>query len=305
MTLSPTTRGILAMVGTSFLLIINDSLIKVVSDDLATGQIIVIRGLFATLGIGAFAAATGGFRRPAAALSRPVMLRGICEALAAITYLIALFNMPIANVTSIFQVTPLAITATGAIFLGERVGWRRWTAVAVGFLGVMIIARPDTDGFNVYTLLILACVVTVVVRDLATRSIPRSVPSSLVTTVSAFLVMLSGFTLYPFETWGPLDARSLGLLALASFFLVTAYMLMILAVRGTPLSTVAPFRYSSIPFAIAAGYIVWGDVPDMVTLVGIAIIVASGLYSFHRERKVRLEARAPAPPPYPMAAPIR
>jgi drug/metabolite transporter (DMT)-like permease len=280
-----TTRGIVAMVGACFVFMVNDTLIKVVSDHLATGQIILLRGLIASAGIVLFAWITGAFRQIRSAFSWPMLLRAIGESVGALLYLIALFNMPIANVSSIFQAVPLVITAVGALFLGARVGWRRWTAVAVGFVGVMIVVRPGPDGFNIYALSVLASVFVLVARDLATRRIAETVPLALVTAAGTVVVTMGGAAMLPFETWRPVSLGDVGLLALAAVFLVTGYALIVVATWRANVAAVAPFRYSSIPFAIVAGYLVWSDVPDPVTLFGMAVIIASGVYSFYRERK--------------------
>jgi drug/metabolite transporter (DMT)-like permease len=200
--------------------------------------------------------------------------------------------MPIASATIIFQAVPLTVTAGAALFLSERVGWRRWTAIVVGFLGVLIVVRPGLAGFDFAAILVLISVLFVSMRDLTTRSMPPIVPTLLVTLATAFSITIMGCLYGLAEDWVTPAAHDLMRLAGAGVFLSIGYAMGILAMRLGEMSLTASFRYVAVVLAIALGYLVWGDVPDTLTLVGSVIIVGAGLYTLYRENKV---ARAGQP----------
>jgi drug/metabolite transporter (DMT)-like permease len=205
------------------------------------------------------------------------------------------FHIPIANTNAILQVVPLMVTAAGALFLAEKVGWRRWTAIVVGFAGVMIVVRPGLAGFNAYALVALAAMVFITLRDMNSRLMPREIPALLIALVTGFFVGLSGpgIGLFLGETWLMPSWHSVGLIAIAIVFLVGGYLTSVIAMRHGDISVVAPFRYTVIVWAMIVGYLVFADVPDLPMLIGTAIIIATGVYTFHRERKqARLQAEA-------------
>ena len=278
--------GILAMLVASFGYIVNDTFAKVVSERLPTGEIIFIRGIFATLLIlGVVLISTGG-RMPGLPRSGAVVIRIAGEVCATILYLTALFNMPIANSTIILQVSPLMVTAASALFLAERVGWRRWSAVIAGFIGVVVIIRPGLAGFDAWSLVVIAAAVFIVVRDLATRLVPPSVSSLNVTLITSLSVTLLGAALAPIETWVMPSVMDVLFLAAAAVFILIAYFFMILTMRVGDPSVSSPFRYAIVVFAIGIGYVVWGDEPDLPMLLGTLIIVVTGVYTFRREARL-------------------
>jgi drug/metabolite transporter (DMT)-like permease len=282
-------RGILAMLACCLFFILNDTCVKAAGAAKPRGPIIVLRGIVTTVVIVAVAGRLGLLPSvPALAADRRILLRTTGEVGATVLYLTALLEMPIANISSIAQATPLAITAAGAIFLGERVGWRRWTAVTVGFIGILIIVRPGTEGFNAWALVALGSVLLVTLRDVTTRIIPATIPVAAITVVTSVSVMLSGvaYTLALGERWHWPTPVELLLVVGSGAFLLLGFVTVIVAMRHGDISVVAPFRYAFIPYAIAIGWLVWGDVPDAVTLVGIAVVVLTGIYTFYRERKV-------------------
>ncbi len=287
-------RGISMILLSSFVFILNDTLIKLASERLPTGQILVMRGSVAFVVILGLLVATGTHRQWRLALHKLVFWRTVGEVAATILYLYALFHMPIANISAVNQIVPLMTTAAAAIFLGEVVGWRRWTAIAVGFVGVMIIMRPGLAGFDAYSLAALGSMAFITMRDLVTRSFPVGMPVLLVTTVTAGAVTLAGLSISFSETWLVPTAEEWLILAGAGGLLLIGYGTIILAMRGGSMAVIAPFRYCIIVYAIILGYLVWGDIPDSATLIGTAIVVATGLYSIHRERQVALVSRSSA-----------
>jgi drug/metabolite transporter (DMT)-like permease len=293
-------RGIAAMIASQFAFILNDTLVKLASAKLPMGEIIFLRGVFASLLIGALAVAMG-LHRDLARLARPMVAwRTAGELGGTFFYLLALFQMPIANVTIIFQAVPLTATAGAALLLGEAVGWRRWTAI--GFLGVLLVVRPGLSGFDAYGLFVLVSVLFVSVRDLSTRTMPSAVPTILLTLVTAVAVTAMGGAIGLTEAWLVPDRTTLLQLGGAAVLLAIGYFMVIAAMRLGEMSVTAPFRYVVVAFAVAIGFVVWGDVPDGLMLLGAAIIVSTGLYTFYREAKVR-GRRAPAPVATPAPPP--
>lgn len=276
--------GIIAMLLAMIGYVVNDAFAKLAAERLPVGEIVFVRGLMATALIALVLVLSGRWREVGGMRSGAALLRIAGEVIATFLYLAALFRMPIANAIVILQTSPLMVTAASAIILKEYVGWRRWSAISVGFFGVLLIVRPGFSGFDIWSLAALGAAVLIVVRDLATRLVPADVPSVVVTTVTSAAVTLVGASLAPFETWFVPTGIELLLLAAAAVFILVAYFFMILTMRVGDISVAAPFRYSIVVYAIFIGYLVWGDIPDLPMVVGTFIIVATGVYTYRRER---------------------
>lgn len=268
--------------------VINDTLMKTVSDDMGLYQAIFIRGVIVTMMIGAFAWVKG-MLLPQLPKSdwRMLTLRSVSEVGSTLCFLTALFHMPLANAVAILQSMPLALTLAAAIFLGVPVGWRRYFAIAVGFFGVLLIVQPTGDGFNRYALLAVAAVVFLVLRDLSTRQMSSSVPSVFVAFAAALAVMLVGGAVSVFQPWSPVSNGSLITLTSAACFIFFGYLCAVMAMRVGDISYVSFFRYTILLWAVVLGYFVFGDIPDPLSFIGIAIVTLSGLYTFYRERRVK------------------
>jgi len=285
-------RGVGAIVAAQAAFLLNDTLVKVTSETMPMGEIIALRGVFAVAFVAALVFALRLHRAVATLAHRLVGWRILGEAGGTFFYLAALFQMPIANTTIIFQAVPLTVTAGAALFLSEGVGWRRWTAIVVGFVGVVIVVRPGLSGFDFAAILVLVSVLFVSMRDLTTRSLPPAIPTLLLTLATAIAISILGALYGLAEDWIVPTANDLLRLAAAGALLAIGYATSILAMRLGEMSLTASFRYVAVVFAITLGYLVWGDVPDMLTLVGSVIIVGAGLYTLYREHKV---ARAGQP----------
>lgn len=283
-------RGIAAMLACCLFFILNDSFVKAAGESLPLAQIVVIRGVIATALIGLLAWWTGalaGWRRH---LSGLLMARTAGEVGATWLYLSALLHLPIANISTIAQAAPLMITAAGALFFGERVGWRRWTAIAVGFLGILVIVRPDAAGFNGWSIVAFGSVLLVVLRDVTTRAIPPETSAMFISAFTSLAVLVTAIPAAIGTEFVPMSAGEFAKVAASAVFLLLGYVTVVEATRYGDIGVVAPFRYAFIPYAILIGWLVWGDVPDAITFVGIAIVVGAGLYTVHRERVVRRQA---------------
>lgn len=265
----------------------NDAIGKLILRSMDAGQLMFLRGVFATSMVLLLLAWNSRGLLGSRHLWRPaVFLRGFLEMMATLCFLVALAHMPLANISAILQTVPLAITMAAALFLGERVGWRRWLAISVGFCGVLIIVQPGFEGFTMFSLLALASVFFAAARDLVTRRIPSTIPTLFVSAVSSVLVtVMGGGVVLATDSWVPVSALALGLLAGAATLLITGYQFIIMAMREGDISFVAPFRYTALIWALTLGYLLFGETPDVAMIVGASFIVASGLYALYRERK--------------------
>ena len=281
-----TLRGIVAMVVALFAFVMNDSFVKVLSEELPLGEIIFIRGLFALFGVVLLVHWRGEWPSPGVFVQRPVLLRNLGELGGTVCFLTALTQLPIANATAILQALPLAVTAAAAILLGEAVGWRRWCAVAVGFIGVMLIVRPGTEGFNAYSIYAVIAVGFITLRDMATRFVPHTIPTFAITLSTTVTILCLSLVMGLFETWTVPSGRQMILIMSAASFLLVAYIFAIRAMREGEVSVIAPFRYTIILWALVIDFVVWGTIPTWLTGIGIAVVVASGLYTFFRERRM-------------------
>lgn len=283
-------RGIVSVSACNLLFLINDAFLKVANEELPLTQILFLRGLLVTPMLVVLAIATGAHRHVALLANWSLFWRTLAEVFAALLFLQALFRIPIANANAILQIVPLMITAAGAVFLGEYVGWRRWTAIVIGFIGVMIVVRPGLEGFDAFSLYAVASMFFITLRDMTTRTMPAGLPALLVAVVTGAAVGLSGpvFAVALGEQWMTPSWWSIGLIFCSSLFLIGGYLTAVDYMRHGDISVVAPFRYSVIVFAMIVGYIVWREVPDLLMLVGTGVIIATGVYTFHRERSAAL-----------------
>lgn len=277
---------------------LSDAISKFLFAFMNMGELMLVRGLIASTLIGVLAWARGAFARPGALLHPMILVRVASDVAATLAFFIALKTMPLPNVSAIMQALPLAVTAGAALVFAEPVGWRRWTAIGVGFLGVLLIVRPGAQGFSSASLWVLACVLLCALRDLATKRIPTEIPSLAVSSLTAVAVTaVGGVMVGPLGGWRPLEPAQLGLVAVAAVLLLFGYQFIIQAMRTGDVSFIAPFRYTALIWALALGWLVFSDVPDPLTLTGSAIVVASGLYMLWRERRIARPVAAEATSP--------
>ncbi len=282
--------GLMALSMAGFTL--NDSVMKFVGSDFDLFQAIFIRGIFATFLIGLLAWRAGGFsKRPDKRDGRLIALRSVAELGATFCFLTALINMPLANVTAILQTLPLTVALAAFFVYGERFRWHRGIAILIGLVGVLFIVRPGTEGFNNYSLLALVAVLFITLRDLTARNLSRSVSSMLVAFITSLAITTaSGLVSVWLNRWTALSPGQAGFLALAAVFIFVGYYCAIAAMRVGDVSFVAPFRYTAMIWAILLGLMVFGDVPNKWTSLGMVIIAGAGLYTWLRERKVAADS---------------
>jgi drug/metabolite transporter (DMT)-like permease len=277
-------RGIIAVLIASTAFVVNDAAVKLVSDELPSGEIIVVRGVLATALL-AVGVAMLGAARPLSVLLTPMMALRLIAAGAATTFIvISLRYVPLATVNTVLQVTPLLVTAGAAILYAEKVGLRRWLAALTGFAGVLLIVKPG-GGMGAAAFIVLVALAFTTMRDLTTRGLERTIPSVFVAAASAVVITLAGFLVAPFDTtWTMPTTGAWGWLWVSAVCQFIATTFIVIALRTGEISVVAPFRYVAAPLSVAIGYWWWGDLPDTLAFVGIGLVVAAGIYTLHRER---------------------
>lgn len=263
---------------------VNDMFVKSLDGSLPTGQIMAVRGVMLGTMIALMAWQRGLLKRAHELFTPMVALRSCGEVGATLLFLTALAILPFSTISAILQSLPLAVALGGALFLKEPIGWRRWIAIIIGLIGVMIIVRPGAEGFQPASLLVLASVVCAAGRDLATRCLPKELPSLLVSLATSISICLVGAAITSVQSdWQPMSSSQLGLLFCAACFLFFGYHFIVLAMRTGEIAYVVPYRYTSLIWALLGGYLIFSEVPDGYTLLGAAIVVSMGLFTLYRE----------------------
>lgn len=289
--MSANVRAIAAMTASMLFFAIGDALMKVAGSTLPVGEMIFVRGLFATLLILAIARFTGVLGRWRELATPLVLWRTFAEIVSTVLFFLALVSLSLADAAAIGQFCPIAIMAGAAIFLGEPVGWRRWTAAAVGLVGVLLVVKPGTSAFQLPAIVMLVSMLFVAARDLITRRLPAETPTVLITASAIVGVTVTGLLMAPFEArWHWPSPSEVALLAFCAATVMAGFLTVIAAMRIGDIGVVSPFRYAYMLFAAALSLAVFGEVPDAWSLAGILLIVGAGLYTFHRERKLRRDA---------------
>jgi S-adenosylmethionine uptake transporter len=272
---------------------LNDALMKTLSGTAPLYQLIFLRGVLTSCFVAVLAWRMGALRARIPARDRwLVVMRMAAECGATFFFLTALFNMPLANVTAILQALPLTIALAAAVVLKEPLGWRRMTAILVGFVGVMLIIRPGPEGFNTYALYGLGAVACVTCRDLVTRRLSPETPSMLVTLCTSVVIAVVFGLASLGGDWAALAPRDGLVIAGASVMILGGYLFSIMVMRVGEISFIAPFRYTSLLWALGLGWAVFGDWPDLITLLGAGIVVASGVFTLYREALLARRTRA-------------
>jgi drug/metabolite transporter (DMT)-like permease len=284
-------RGILAMLLSVAAFVTNDMFVRLAAATLPTGEIMVLRSIAAISLVVAIAIATGAMSQIRQLGTRFILLRGVLEATIAAMFITALPRLPFADITAILLAASLISTGLAAVLGIEKVGVRRWAALIVGSVGVVIMLRPGLAGLTSYALMALACTLLVAIRDLATRRINAAAPTIIVTLGAAIGVGLSGLAVGILETswrW-PSGQEVLWLLA-AGVTVTGGNFMVVEAFRRADIAVVSPFRYTSLVLASLYGFVIWREWPDRWTVLGSILIVGSGLYTIWRERVRAREA---------------
>jgi drug/metabolite transporter (DMT)-like permease len=271
---------ILAMAGFAF----EDLFIKMLSAYFPISEVIIILGFTGSVILLIIALLQRAPIIHKDLLNRHVISRTIFDLLGAVFFVTAIALTPLSSASAILQITPLLVTIGAAVFFRENVGWRRWSAVFVGFIGVLLILRPGFGGFMPASIFALLGAVFLAARDLATRAMKVKLPSVTIALYAFIAFGVSGILIIPFNSAmiAPTSNQIMYFIG-ASTFGVIAYYSLVIASRIGEMSVISPFRYSRIVFAMLLAIIILGERPDSFTLIGATIIVASGLYTFIRE----------------------
>jgi drug/metabolite transporter (DMT)-like permease len=279
----PVYQGILSINASMAIFVVSDAIMKLLSRSFPPNELIFLRSVIIAVALGTIMLTTG--RRPSfkRGFAPAMLLRCLFDCLNIVAFTVAVIHMQLAELYAILLTSPFLMTLIAALFLKEPVGYRRWAAAGVGFVGVLLIVKPDPHAFNQWALLGLLSALGSSVREAATKKIDPSIPAMEVTFYSAIVAGAVPFFFGWNETWPAITPpHYLMIAAQASCWLAGAFLL-IQACRLAPLSVVASFRYSLLIWGGLAGYLVFGEVPDNLSFIGALLIVGCGLYTFHRE----------------------
>lgn len=269
-------KGGAFMIAAAGCLVVNDALCKWLMPQYPAGQIMAIRGATMLAIFGGAALVSGAVAQRM--VFRSMKSHGVRAGLigvSALLFLSGLAVMPLANAVALTFTSPLVVAAISGPMLGEKVGTKRWLAIGIGFLGVLMILNPSVEHYGPASVLPLLAGVTIAVSDLLTRRMSQQETSISISMSTALGTALVGVCTFAFGWPGP-DLTAFAVVGLAGVFFLLAYVLMSHAFRIAPASHVAPFRYSALVWSIAIGFALWGQMPDAVVLLGAVLIVVSG-----------------------------
>ena len=294
MPLNDNLRGAAFMVASMAGFAVEDMFLKAASREMPLGQVVLIVGLCGMIVFGLMAWHRGEAVLHPVMLQRPLLIRSAFEVSGRLFYSLAIALTPLSTTSAILQATPLFVVAAAAILFGEKVGWRRWSAVCVGFIGVLIILRPGIEGFSILSLLAVAGMIGFAGRDLATRAAPKVLSNRQLGVAGFAMLGLSGAIILAFTGGARLpQASGFALLAGNTLFAILGYHALTSAMRTGEVGFVTPFRYTRLVFALILAVLVFNERPDMATLAGSALIVASGVYTLIRGNRRKSQAESP------------
>lgn len=282
-------RGSILMIAAMAGFALEDMFVKALATRLPVGEILALLGGGGAMIFAAIALYRGDRLFSRDLLAGSVVLRNLGELVGTIAFVSAIAFTPLAQASAILQATPLAVTLGAALFLGETVGWRRWSAITVGFIGVLIVIRPGTEGFSELSLFAVVAVIGLAARDVATRRVPRAITSMQLATYGFGVLVPAGLVVAAVADTPLLTPAPLELAQIAGGLIVgtLGYYALIAAMRIGEVSVITPFRYTRLLFALIIGWLVFSEPVDAATLIGGAVIVASGLYTLMREARLR------------------
>ena len=283
-------RGILFMTLSMAGFAIEDLFIKILSETIPVSQILIYVGVLATVLLCTISKIKGiqiihsGMYR-----NKYFIMRSFADMLGAVLIVTSISLMPLSTVSSILQALPLFITIGAILLFNENVGWRRWSAILLGFFGVILILKPGLNGFNLSSIIVLIAVGCLAVRDLVTRRINKEIHSITVSLYAFILTIVGGIISIPFfDKFVTLTKYEWIIVLTISLFGTFSYFMLVLATRKGEISVIAPFRYSRLVFALILAIIILNERPDINTITGMFIIVTAGYYTILREKAISL-----------------
>ncbi|GIT92190.1 membrane protein [Jannaschia pagri] len=288
--MTETTRGALLMTLAMAMFAVEDAIIKGLTDRFSPAQIIWMLGLGGAVAFGVQMRLSGLPLWILGPAPKQVLLRTGCEAIGAIFFVSALAAVPLALASAVIQATPLVVALGAVVFLGAQIGWRRWAAILFGFLGVLIILRPGTDAFSATTLLAVGGMLGLAARDVATRTIPADVSGVRLSFLAFLALVPTGLVLQLAQGIPPVlpTAVETGILALCVGIGMVAYLAIVAGTRIGDLAVVTSFRYTRMVFALLLSFTFFNETPDGWTLIGVVIVIGSGVFMLRREARLRV-----------------
>jgi len=281
-------RGALFMVCSMICFAVNDAVIKSLGGVLPIFQTLAVRGGMVVVLLAILVMRSGWRVQELRRRDQMILLLRVAAEVGAAFFIVtALFNMELANMTAILQILPLTIPLAAFMFLGEPLGWRRLVAICIGFLGMLFIVKPGSDGFNIYSLFCLAAVICVTIRDLTARSLGAKLSSQEMSLFAAVGVFGAASVATMFEPWVAISLASWAALCGSSCAILLGYLVSVYAIRTGDVSFTAQFRYIGLIAALILGYVFFGEWPDRLALIGAAIIVGTGAFTLYRQRASR------------------
>jgi drug/metabolite transporter (DMT)-like permease len=285
-TLSQPAQGIALILAAGLLLTMSDTATKWLTGGYPVGQIMCIRSFFTLLPIMIFAARDGGFSSLRIGNLRLQCARAACAVASSFLFVTGLMYLPLAECIALAFSGPLFVTAMATPLLGEHVGWRRWSAVLIGFVGILIMVRPTGDAVRWVALLPLFGACCGALRDVITRHIRTTDSPVAILAFTMTAVGLAGLTTLPFG-WNPVAGKDLMIMMAAGVIVGTAQYLAIQAFHHAEASLIIPFKYLTLIWGALFGYMIWGHVPDQWVIAGATLVVGSGLFIWYRETRRR------------------
>ena len=265
-------------------LTLTDMLIKIVSQTLPTGQVMIFYGVGALVVFWGLLRIKGESIQLSPLTNPAVIWRNVGDLIAMNSMFLALVYVPLSTIGAVIQVVPLIVTAAAALFLREKVGLRRISAILVGFLGTLLIIQPGATTFDITATLVLIAAIGMALRDIATKLVRENFSTLLLSFYSCFLFIFSGSILLIIK--GDPSVPSLENIFILTAMIVAGclgFFFMTEAVRLGDMSVVIPFRYTRLLFSMAAGILILGEQVNAIMLIGSALTILSGLYIWHRE----------------------
>lgn len=278
--------GSLWMITAMGLFAIEDAFLKAAAQTLPIGQVLCLFGLGGALVFALVLRSKGEPLFVADVLSRPMQIRVVFEITGRLFYVLAIAFTPLSSATVILQATPLVVVAGAALIFGEQVGWRRWTAIFLGLLGVVIIIQPGADSFSALSILAIIGMVGFAGRDLASRAAPATLSTPMLGLYGFLAIIIAGVLYAPFEAKPFVIPSSHALLIMAGAVLAgaAAYAFLMKAMRTGDVSAVTPLRYTRLLFGIGLGVAIFGETINLAMIIGGGLIVLSGLFIVWRAR---------------------
>lgn len=281
--------GIFYMILCQFSFATNDAMVKFIYQNFdeifVLNQVIFIRGIFALFFIGIFLYFKNLLNFKIIFSSKQLSIRGVFEAFAAICFFIGVATLPFGMVYVLLSLAPIFMTAFGALFLNEKVRWKRWTAVILGFIGIIIVINPKELEFGYFFIFPLLSAILLSFRDMYTKNIKGNFHSLQIAFITCLVVTIFfGFlSLYKFFNF---SLKEYLILFVASFFLSLGYIFSVATIKVALVSVTSTFRYSVILWGILYGYFYFGEIPNTNTYIGAVLIVISGLIIITRQKQL-------------------